>query len=79
MFMNLSHKDVKEMFDILNYKAKRLCPNKKNISLMKDELDGEISKEFAALQPTCILTEIAAMKEKGKRNWKICNQIENKD
>lgn len=27
--MNLSHKDVKEMFDILNYKAKRLRPNKK--------------------------------------------------
>lgn len=45
---------------------------------MKDELDGETSKEFAALQPTCILTEIAAMKEKGKRNWKMCNQTENK-
>ena len=47
-------KDVERRFDGSNYEFERPLPigkNKKVIGLMKDELDGKIIKEFAALRP----------------------------
>ena len=46
--------DVECKFDTSNYEVKRPLPigkNKKIIGLMKDELGGEIIKEFIALRP----------------------------
>ena len=46
--------DVEKRFDTSNYEANRPLPkgkNKKVIGLMKDELEGKIMIEFAALRP----------------------------
>ena len=45
-------KDVKKRFDTSNYELDRPLPkgkNKKVTGLIKDELDGKMMKEFAAL------------------------------
>ena len=46
--------DVEKRFDTSNYDVNRLLPkgrNKKVVGLMKDELEGKIMTEFAALRP----------------------------
>ena len=49
--------DVKRRFDTSNYEVKRPLPIRKNnnkkktIRLMKNKLDGKITKEFSALRP----------------------------
>ena len=46
--------DIEKRFDTSNYEVNRPLPagkNKKVIGLMKDELDGKIMTEFAALKP----------------------------
>ena len=46
--------DVEKRFDTSNYEVDRPLPtgkNKKEIRLMKDELEGKIMTEFVALRP----------------------------
>ena len=47
-------KDVETRFDTSSYKLERTLPkgrNEKVIGLMKDDMDGKIIREFAALRP----------------------------
>ena len=51
--------DVEKRFDTSNYDVNRPLPkgrNKKVVGLMKDELEGKVMTEFAALRPNLILT-----------------------
>ena len=68
--------DVEEKYDTSNYTAERPLPlgkNKKEIGLMKDELEGRIMKEFIGLRRKCYsyLTDDGNVDKKTK-GTKIC-------
>ena len=62
--------DVETRFDTSGYVPGRPLPiekNKKVIGLMKDELGGEIMKEFISLRPKCIVIELKNLNPKSVR------------
>ena len=77
-------KDVKKRFDTSNYKLDRPLPkgkNKKVTGLIKDELDGKMMKEFAALsakKPTMMKIKIA-IRLFQKEHFLERTQLEKKD
>ena len=73
--------DVEKWFDTNNYDEdnKRPLPigkNKKVIGFFKDELDGKIIKEFAALRAKTYsyLMDNDSEHNESKRNKKVCNK-----
>ena len=67
---------LKEKFDSSNYESERPLPKRKNkivIKIMKDEIDGDIMTEFAALRPKTYSYLTDTSDEKQKANGtKMC-------
>ena len=68
--------DMESRFDTSNYEANRPLPtgkNKKVIGLMKDELGGKITTEFATLRPkTCSYLTDDGKEDKKAKGTKKC-------
>ena len=67
--------EFEEKHDTSNYACERQLPigkNKKEIGLMKDELDGKIMKEFIGLKPKCYATLMDDRVDKKAKGTKKC-------
>ena len=67
--------DVKDRFDTSGYNSSRPLPvglNKKVISLMKDELEGEIMTKFLTLRPKMYAYKTGSTKSKKCKGIKKC-------
>ena len=67
--------DVKDRFDTSGYNSSRHLPmglNKKVISLMKDELGGEIMTEFVTLRPKMYAYKMGSVESKKCKEIKKC-------
>ena len=67
--------DVKDRFDMSGYNPDRPLPvglNKKVISLMKDELGGDIMTEFVTLRPKMYAYETGSVESKKCKGIKKC-------